>query len=254
MGPNGHIIIQKDFMTNSVNINYVIITCFEKRRDLYKKYLNDKFFYIKKHLEILSIIKHNLSQITVVANRLNNKLDQNDIDTIKNLIQKPYKLFIRNNIGGSYGAFKYINTIYSNKFDYYFFMEDDYVPILNDFDALFLKQMHRQNCDYLALKVDEDHYDEQHSRGKHASISIGLLSNESIKSFDYNSLIDNRSKDLSIKYIEYSENQFIFSNEILKNGFLINKINGYGLKYWAVDRLTILKSGQEIITPIQSLN
>lgn len=101
------------------------------------EYLNSPSWNIKTHLERLSKLKHNINQIIVVVPP-NPKKFLSELSVIAD--QYSIEVFYRRkNQGMSYGGYSDVFGYYKNKFDYYFFFEDDYVPVLDNFDSIFIE-------------------------------------------------------------------------------------------------------------------
>lgn len=127
-------------------INYVITTWAGPRRAPNSKYLKD-------HLINLLSLKHNLSQITIVKPVLS------EYDTtyyeVEDLIKR-FKCNVKilekhDNLGQSYGQFFYAYETYKDEFDYYIFVEDDYMVDIDNFDKILVDEFISQEVDgYLA--------------------------------------------------------------------------------------------------------
>lgn len=134
--------------------NYVIATWSGTRRAPN----ND---YLKNHLLKLLSLKHDLSQITIVKpifegyNKsyydVENIIDKFDCDVV--ILEK------NNNLGQSYGQLFFAFEKFGDNFDYYIFIEDDYIPNINNFDSLLLKEYTSKNfegylCSYAGITKD----------------------------------------------------------------------------------------------------
>ena len=151
-------------------INYVITTWSGPRR---APDLN----YLKNHLLKLLTLKHNLSQITIVKPisigfnpvyyEVENLLSQFECDV--KILEK------HNNLGQSYGQFFHAFENYGEEFDYYIFVEDDYIPNIDYFEKLLLFEYKSQNvkgflCSYAGIHPD-------YPKGG-CSVSNGMISTE----------------------------------------------------------------------------
>lgn len=146
-------------------VNYIIATWSGNRRIPNKNYL-------KQHLLKLSTLKNNLTQITIVKPifsgvddsyyEIANLIKQIDCDVV---ILDRYS-----NIGQSYGQLFYAYETYKDKFDYYIFCEDDYLPHLDNFDSLLLERKNDNGylCSFCGIN------DEFPNGG--CSVSNGLIS------------------------------------------------------------------------------
>ena len=127
----------------NIRINLVISTYsgryykFDSKNDTINK---DKENYLKYNLLMLNNVKHNLSQITIMKPKINNdhteilnyyNFENINISNIKNKI----KIYECENYGISYGQF--FTAIFKDiEFDYYIFIEDDYMIFLDNFDSI----------------------------------------------------------------------------------------------------------------------
>ena len=138
-------------MTN-IRINLVISTYsgkyykFNSTNDTINK---DKENYLKYNLLMLNNIPNNLTQITIMKPKINKEhteipdyynFENIDIKNIKNII----KIYECENCGISYGQF--FTAIFKDiDFDYYIFIEDDYMIFLDNFDSILVKLYSSQN-------------------------------------------------------------------------------------------------------------
>ena len=134
------------------------------------RYSND--FFIKRHIEKLNTISHNLSQISVgyPHNPKEHKGYTEYIESLKSLDDgTPIVIYPMENNGRSYGQYSRIFDICRDQFTHYIFIEDDYVPCIDEFDVKLLNMFEdAQNCGLLCGLYTNDH----------AAISNGITSNE----------------------------------------------------------------------------
>lgn len=90
----------------------------------------------------------------------------------------------RENHQGSYGAWK-DGFLLTPKYEWYFFLEDDYTFALDNFDQKMI-EMWKPGTSYLAERV----FDAVALKHKHASISNGLSRYEILNKIDWSQLID----------------------------------------------------------------
>lgn len=116
-------------------INYIIATWSGNRRIPNKSYL-------KQHILKLSTLKHNLSQVTIVK-----PIFPGVDDEYYNISNLAYEIGCdvvilerHSNMGESYGQLFHAYETYKDKFDYYIFCEDDYLPHIDNFDSLLLER------------------------------------------------------------------------------------------------------------------
>jgi RimJ/RimL family protein N-acetyltransferase len=152
-------------------INYVIATWSGKRRIPNNNYL-------KEHVLKLSTLKHKLTQVTIVKPIFNGMSE--DYYDIKNLSDElncdVVILEKHDNLGQSYGQLFYTYEKYKDKFDYYIFCEDDYLPHLDNFDTELLKRKSEDSylCSYCGLGF----YGEKTGG---CSVSNGLISSKNFE-------------------------------------------------------------------------
>lgn len=129
--------------------------------------------YIKDHLSNLLKLKNNLTQITIVKPLCHENDITSEYYNIEHLtsqfncevvvLEKP------NNSGHSYGQLFHTYQTYGDKFDYYIFVEDDYVVDIDYFDSILINELGENS--YLCSKASDIH-----GFGYHASVSNGIIS------------------------------------------------------------------------------
>lgn len=170
----------------------------------------DPYYLVKQHLKFLSTLdKTDLKGAVFVVNKYNSFIDENITNIISSFKLKiPVEIIFRGNDGFSYGAWdSAIKQTLHKKFDYYFLIEDDYVPVTSDFYKPFVDKMD-ENTSYVSQLYKENH----------AAISNGLLSRKKAlevfkqhgKVFD---IVDGYSTDVGTK------NQVSFLRLFPENSF-----------------------------------
>lgn len=160
--------LKKELKNGLIKINYVIACWSGERRRGNDKYELDRTRYLKEHLKSLHHLKHNLSQITVVV--AEDEDEPSDftqfIKDIPNRIKTtPVVVERRENKGQSYGSYSHVYGMYRTKFQYYIFIEDDYLFVKDNFDLEMMEQIESDsNCGFLcslvfpgATKKDQPH-------------------------------------------------------------------------------------------------
>lgn len=231
-----------------VKINYVIATWSGKRRVPNNNYLKD-------HVLKLSTLKHKLSQITIVKPMFNGMSE--DYYEIKNLSNElncdVVVLEKHDNLGQSYGQLFYTYEKYKDKFDYYIFCEDDYLPHLDYFDTELLKRKSENSylCSYCGLGFNGE-------KTGGCSVSNGMISTrdfeeiykrkenpiESINSGDGNECHKNFAKllhDCGIKFEDFASEFSVpyFGTSVIEYGkpdttkmiFAPNQILNYNMNF-----------------------
>lgn len=159
-------------------INYVITTWSGDRRSPNSNYLKD-------HLLKLSSLNKNISQITIVKPTVcEDKFGYYDIEKLKSLFDCDVVVLEKqDNLGQSYGQFIFAYELYKDLFDFYIFVEDDYVPDIDNFDKIL--------CDmYIEKKVDGflcsySGYHPEYPKGA-CSVSNGIIRSSYLKKiYDY---------------------------------------------------------------------
>lgn len=163
-----------DNSSSSPSICYIIATWSGDRRAGNNGHLEDPTGYLVKHFEKLSSITHSLNQIVLVIpdNPKESAKFKSYIAQLPSFLgQTPLAILRRNNAGQSYGSYSDAYLRYPD-FDYYIFIEDDYVPVINDFDKL-LAQMF-DSCPEAGYLCSYAH--NAAPEGAHAAISNGITS------------------------------------------------------------------------------
>lgn len=214
---------------------------------------------IKKHIDNLNTLSHNISQVSIgyPHNPDETKEYKNYIEKLKELDDgTPIVVYPIDNKGMSYGQYSKIFDKCRNKFDYYIFMEDDYVPCVNKFDTKLIDMFNEEtNCGLLCslfVKPGDNYNNRKSNFEPHAAISNGISSCEVLKNIweKYGTLF-------------YSENTYLngqkkWSEMFIKTGY---KITDYLHKYKSLyfqhnNTARLYYDGihhEDIIVPIQFL-
>ena len=154
-----------------MRINYVI-AIWTGARHLSR--IDKNGHYLFAHLDQLGKLAKSLSQITVgypyyetepprfriQLNRLPKEIDGIPLSVVPMI-----------NSGKSYGQLSRIYGATRGQFDYYIFMEDDYVPFLDNFDTLLADLIQRDpDCGYLCSV-----YGEEKNEPSGAAVSTGII-------------------------------------------------------------------------------
>lgn len=129
-------------------INYVIATYAGSRRINNSDKYNHPSNCLTLHINKLLSLKHDLSQITfVMAKCRNESLNKQLRDEIQNLVSRlniqniQTAVIERENQGLSYGSFWSAFLEFGKMFDWYITVEDDYVPIQDNFDSKLIHEI-----------------------------------------------------------------------------------------------------------------
>jgi hypothetical protein len=119
---------------------------------------SEKDKYLRYNMYLLNKIKTNISQITIMKPKVNDEhetikdyynIDNLDLDKIKDKI----KIYDCENIGISYGQFIKAIEI-DNTFDYYIFVEDDYIPCKDYFENDLIDELNKNDISsFLCLTI-----------------------------------------------------------------------------------------------------
>lgn len=219
-----------------MKINYVIATWSGKRK-------SDCSLHIKHHLEHLSKLDHNLTQITIgyPHNPRESKYYANCIARFSNTKMNgtPVVLFRTKNLNLSYGQYMRVYAHYRDKFDYYIIIEDDYVPVQHNFDKILVDIYKKMNCAYLCSSAACTKSVPYH----HATVSNGIISAESFANI------------CSKKLFWKDHRQLAFSNFFLKDGGVLDYTRWYRTLYWPHKNRIVRVYGDinkdDLISPIE---
>lgn len=126
-----------------MNVNYIVANYIGENR--YHNYYTERFkldplYFFKKHLDFFS--KTHLSFITPTF-VFNDDIDDNlKLKILK--LAKEYEVVFRKNAGFSYGAWEEVIEKNLNKYDYFFLIEDDYIPAQSDFIEHHLRKINSE--------------------------------------------------------------------------------------------------------------
>jgi hypothetical protein len=153
-----------------MKINYVVACYVGIRRNL----VLDPYEYVLAHLKTLDEYQdENVYKITLVLNvdgdegydffNHFNRLCQ-DRDYLKDRVD----FVFRQNRGFSYASWEDAIIRNMGVADYFFLVEDDYLPGYKDYYRPFLEQLMNKNVGYCCSKVS-------HTHGRHAGMSSGMM-------------------------------------------------------------------------------
>jgi len=198
--------------TTNMSTHYVIATWSGPRRGDNFSYENDRACFLRRHLEKLTKLNHNLSQITVAVPHNpdeSSKFDAYIKSLPDNLAGTPLQVLHRDNKGQSYGSYSDVYAQHRDNFDYYIFIEDDYIPSQDNFDKELITIFNEKpNCGYLCSLFLDNEY------GPHAALSNGITSSEVLE------LIWEKFGEIPHQevYKYSSSSQIAFSRSFLKVG------------------------------------
>jgi len=213
----------------------------------------DQLYYegvLKNHLEILLKTKHNLSQITIMRPFSDIENGYYTIDGYGDV-----KIIGCRNEYQSYGQWLKAAEIYLNNFDYHIFIEDDYVPNVDNFDTKLI-DIYKEGT-YLCSTVSGS------NNTAHCAISNGIISNNTIRGLitkvKYKQWIDDYSTKNPDLVFNGTNHQRAFSRYLAENGIsLADYRNEYLVDYYANGIFTDFSmpnplDREKIFTPIQNI-
>jgi hypothetical protein len=157
-------------------IAYIIACYFGKRRVHDPYYEADPLHYLKQQVNALITLESDIAHVSIMINKSSNDPSMSEvIDIISPLSNKQFNCNIsfRENVGMSYGAWhEGINNLYNKNIKYAFLIEDDYIPVVDNFDDHFLAEMTgTENVKYVCSLY----------RWGHAAITNGLVDLDAVK-------------------------------------------------------------------------
>lgn len=201
-----------------MSIIYVVSCYLGNRRvgvvDLCQR--SDKLYFIKKQItQLNSLSVPHIKKILLTVNIQNESeicLINDYLKTVESNI--PIQVLYNENKGFSYKAWEtaIYNTI-NEPFDYYFFIEDDYIPIKNYFYLFFLDQMN-EYTGYVCELVFTDH-----ASGPNGIMKKTVLMEIFAKYGRFFDLNDNAKS-----YVEGENNQRNFLNFMVNIGYILKDI------------------------------
>ena len=177
-------------LSQRFKLAYIVSLYFGERRVEAAEYKRDKLFYLRKHTEQLSKLKHSCSKIVFVINQvsLHKKEVAKTFRAVKLIrdfeVKHPDKkvyILVRKNLGMSYAAWDEALKRRCKDVDYAFLIEDDYCPVSNNFDEKFLHYFTKNKklayvCQLWLRGFNKWQCEFPQSMNLHAAMSNGLLS------------------------------------------------------------------------------
>lgn len=216
---------------------------------------------LKRHLAKLDQVEHSLSQISIghPHNPDERREYTNWIMSLKETAKGvPIKVHSVPNNGRSYGQWSHMFNCYRDQFTHFIFIEDDYVPVKNNFDQILVDSFDYQyqvsRCGFLCgLVLDKSGRYGTVMEQKHAAIANGISSNTVLKEvWRHFQMLPHDQKG-------YSDGQVLFSQGFLKTGFTLQEyLDQYRCLYWQhADKIRWYwdgKHNEDLIVPIQYLD
>jgi hypothetical protein len=232
-----------------MKINYIIATWSGQRINGYSDF-NYYQSVLKRHILELNKIKNNIDQITIMKpfNPIHNTYY--DIE-----LNDKIKIIDCENKYQSYGQWMKAIELFLDDFDYFIFIEDDYVPGTHNFDKKLIEIY--EEGSYLCSKISENY------AVFHCEVSNGIISKNTIKKLfekhKYNVWFDEYAKLNPYFIFHHTNYQVAFSRFLFENGIkLIDYRNQYLVDFYVHAKvwdysLPNAKNNEKIFTPIQNI-
>jgi glutaredoxin len=172
--------------------------------------------YLEKHIEQLKKIKHNLTQISIGNPENTSRRDEFEeyVRSLKEVSGVPVVVHDIPNIGRSYGQWSRIYEKYRTQFDYYIFVEDDYQPVLDNFDSVLIEMYNKKKCGFLCgLVLNTTGRYGINTFQEHAGVTNGIASSAVLEK------VRERFGGLPHDMGPYIHGQILFSKGFLDCGF-----------------------------------
>lgn len=235
---------------------------FGPRRVYLKEYEEDRLFYAKKQIEYLQKYRNSLNKVYFTVNSRGNE-DYDIIQELKSILptkiwNADVELLVRHNVGLSYGAFSDVFRINRLNYDYYFFTEDDYLFVQNDFDKILISMFEKYDrAGYVSALIR----DSSEIFPKHAGIQMGVTSSAVLEKLFVkcgNTLPHN---DRHIHGLDYRADEWAGNvgqtNEIYKMGYELYDVRESYTSYVLMTQPQLhyeqwfANNTEEIISPVQ---
>lgn len=237
----------------SVKTNYVI-GCWSGPRQEYPS----GAIFIRTHLEQLQRVKHQLDLVTIGYPRCEQE-NPEYTDYMMELEHKgcledgtPVDVLRTDNVGLSYGQWYKAYEKYTEQFDYYILIEDDYLPVIDHFDSELIEMQRKLSSGYLCGLI----FDQSGRYGayynKHAAMSNGIITSDCFKAI--------YEKHGSLLFQNNAEAQIAFTRLPLTVGHRLDEYISDGKfrsLFWDHEKILIYgksESAQDIFVPIQHMD
>jgi len=147
-------------------VNYVIACWMGRRNYDDQHHAKDRSLFLRRHLEQIEGIEHNLDQVTIVLAEGGDAEADAWAKAIKKVGDTPVRVIARPNIGLSYASWNEAYEVFADDFDYSILAEDDYVPAIDNFDRELVRLAEKDNTYVCAMASP---------CGGHAAVSNGIV-------------------------------------------------------------------------------
>jgi len=238
----------------------IVHNYFGPRRVFLKPYVEDPLFLVKKQIQYLEEVKHDLNHVIFTVNRRGVEDDEN-VSSLRQLFPEKFQkatteILVRENVGLSYGAFSDVYAKYRRQYDYYFFTEDDYLFCENWFDSILIDMLtENENPGYLCGLV-WILYGPGYEHGLvHAGNSVGVASSTALEDvYTEKNEIPHLKTVSSYETQEGICSQVLHTNSIYEKGYSLTDISTRYTMYHTCPggiEHHFANNTREIITPIQ---
>lgn len=238
--------ISKSFNSDGLT-NYIIATWSGSRRGP----IVNPISFLDSHIKALKTYRHQLSQITIaVPDNPQEPQEFRDflMDLPSRLGTAKVEILRRPNLGQSYGSYCDTYLKYRQSFKYYIFIEDDYLPVQDDFDLILIRQLELQeNCGFLASLV----YDWQ---GRpHAAVSNGIAKSQTLENICQKFKCLPHGEAIGVDYTPSS--QVKFSWAFLDVGTSLGQLSNFQVPYNHLGELRIFQGdhSKPLLVPVHFL-
>ena len=186
---------------NSPNIGYIVACWLGERRNQALGVINgNAYFNIDLHVEALNNLEHSIKEAVFVFNGSGTlPCYKKEVDEARRIllhVKPPTKVTVlyRDNTIGSYGAWQsgldYFKGLKGagRKIDYTVLVEDDYIPVLDNFDSVLASYVKDDDKIGYVCQVDSKSANKEGecARRRHAAVSNGLVDNEIYNKVGFN--------------------------------------------------------------------
>ena len=235
-----------------MKVNYIIATWSGIRHDLEENqpYYKD---ILKNHIRSLIALENNISQITIMKPR--NPAGDGGYYNIEP--NDKIKIVDCENKYQSYGQWLQAVKMFLEEFDYFIFIEDDYVPCIDNFDSILIGMY--QEGSYLCSLTNKylNRYE------MHCALSNGLVSKQTIAplllNHDYKEWFDGYASRFPRVTNRGRNYQRVFSRYLIENGIMLKDYTEfYNVDYYEKGKVhdhyrQNINGRKKIFTPIQNI-
>jgi len=208
--------------------------------------------HLQLHLDLISRLENKIDQVTLVSpayggpNVAFEKALERAHHTKLDNGAEVVVLRRDNNKNMSYGSWSDAYGAYRDKFDYYIWMEDDYIPARPNFDTILVDILEEKQCHYLCMLVSSSQCLSVVSGNSfmHAGVTVGISKSTAMEVIwgKYGSLLCNDFDDW------HWYNQMNFSFPYTYCDFKIDDFaDRYAVPFWHRNNLMHLVEGDQYL-------